>query len=184
MTHQRQRKSRNNSSANLLAVAVLILFTGVGCSDEPNAPTSSAAPARTTSKKVSTAPTGTSTDSNAIVYSYDPGTRRDPFSPIIVQAATQVNRLSSRPPLERYNIYEFKLTGILWGGFGYNAMVEGPDGKGYFVHIGTSIGLNSGVIIRITPNNLVVEEKFKTSKGDIDRKEIIIELRKKQEETR
>ncbi len=86
-----------------------------------------------------------------------------------------------RPPLERYNIYEFKLSGIVWGGFGYSAMVEGPDGKGYFVHVGTIIGQNKGIVKKITQYTMVIEEKFKTISGESNRKEIVLELRNKQE---
>jgi type IV pilus assembly protein PilP len=68
----------------------------------------------------------------------------------------------------------------VWGGFGYNAMVEGPDGKGYFVRTGTVIGPNKGTIKKITKDTMVIEEKFKNYMGKIERKQIVIEMRKKQ----
>lgn len=102
--------------------------------------------------------------------------------PLIVREEKKAQR-ADRPPLERYNLTEFKLTGIVWGGFGYNAMFEGPDGKGYFVREGTYIGQNGGVIKKITRDSIVIEEKFKTFTGAKQRKEIIIQLRKKQEGT-
>mgnify|MGYP001615597919 CR=1 FL=1 len=114
------------------------------------------------------------------VYSYKPAGKRDPFTPIIVKENLKAQS-EDRPPLERFNIYEFKLSGVVWGGFGYSAMLEGPDGKGYFVHVGTIIGQNKGVVKKITQHNMVIEEKFKTISGEPDRKEIVIELRKKQE---
>lgn len=98
--------------------------------------------------------------------------------PLIVREEKKAQK-ADRPPLERYNITEFKLTGIVWGGFGYNAMFEGPDGKGYFVRAGTIIGQNGGVIKKITKDSIVIEEKFKTSAGVMQRKEIIVELRKR-----
>jgi len=61
--------------------------------------------------------------------------KRDPFAPIVIKEEKKA-KAGERPPLERYTVYEFKLTGIVWGGFGYNAMLEGPDGKGYFVRAG------------------------------------------------
>jgi type IV pilus assembly protein PilP len=90
--------------------------------------------------------------------------------------------IGDRPPLERYNISEFKLSGIVWGGFGYNAMLEGPDGKGYFIRVGTILGPNRGVVKKINQNMIVIEEKFKNMMGEIERKEITVQLRKKQEE--
>jgi type IV pilus assembly protein PilP len=119
---------------------------------------------------------------SGVAYSYNPKGRRDPFMPLIVREEKKAQR-ADRPPLERYNLTEFKLTGIVWGGFGYNAMFEGPDGKGYFVREGTYIGQNGGVIKKITRDSIVIEEKFKTFTGAKQRKEIIIQLRKKQEGT-
>jgi type IV pilus assembly protein PilP len=84
--------------------------------------------------------------------------------------------------LERYNISEFKLSGIVWGGFGYNAMLEGPDRKGYFIRVGTILGPNRGVVKKITQNSIVIEEKFKNAMGETESKEITVQLRKKQED--
>lgn len=126
-----------------------------------------------------TTPTVTAPKS-PFAYSYNPAGKRDPFMPIIVREDAKALS-GDRPPLERFNIYEFKLTGIVWGGYGYNAMLEGPDGKGYFVHVGALIGQNKGVVKKITKDTMVVEEKFKTISGETDRKEVVIELRKKQE---
>jgi type IV pilus assembly protein PilP len=114
------------------------------------------------------------------VYSYKSAGNRDPFTPLIVKEDRKA-LMGERPPLERYNISDFKLSGIVWGGFGYNAMLEGPDGKGYFVHVGTIIGQNKGIVKKISQHTMVIEEKFKTISGETDRKEIVIELRKKQE---
>jgi len=114
------------------------------------------------------------------VFSYNPVGKRDPFAPIIVKEERKAQS-GDRPPLERFSLSEFRLTGIVWGGFGYSAMLEGPEGKGYFVHVGTIIGQNRGVVKKISKDAMVVEEKFKTISGETDRKEIVIELRKKQE---
>ncbi len=114
------------------------------------------------------------------VYAYNPAGRRDPFAPIITKEESKV-KAGDRAPLERYGLSEFKLTGIIWQGFGYNALVEGPDGKGYVVRVGTIMGQNRGVVKKITQNKVIIEEKFKNFSGGTERKEIVIELRKKQE---
>jgi len=113
-------------------------------------------------------------------YNYNPQGRRDPFAPIITPAE-QKARGANLSPLERYDLSQFKMTAIVWGGFGYNAMVEGPDGKGYFIKVGAIIGPNKGIVKKITHESMVVEEKYKTFSGETERKEIVIELRKKQE---
>jgi type IV pilus assembly protein PilP len=115
------------------------------------------------------------------VYAYNPAGRRDPFMPLVTKDEKKEKK-GLLPPLQRHNIADFQLTGIIWGGYGYNAMVEGPDKKGYFIHIGTIIGPNQGVVKKITKTMLVVEERYKTYAGETKIKEIVMELRKKREE--
>jgi type IV pilus assembly protein PilP len=122
---QRQKKNHSNTTFTWLALT-LLLCGGVGiagCSDsgKPTAPT---APAAVKPKQqVITQGTVTATvETPQVVYSYNPLGRRDPFSPIIMREDRKAQS-EDHPPLERYNIYEFKLTGIVWGGFGYNAML-------------------------------------------------------------
>ncbi|MDA8099400.1 MAG: pilus assembly protein PilP [Nitrospiraceae bacterium] len=160
-------------------LGAVILATGCGQSGNPVPP-----PPVATKQTVS-APTGTvqqKTDEGALLYSYHPGTRRDPFTPIIIKEEKK-QIAGAKTPLERYPISEFKLAGIVWGALGYRAMLEGPDGKGYFVRQGSIIGPNRGVVKRITEKSLVIEEKFKGPTGEMNRKEIIIEMHSKQEGT-
>lgn len=98
--------------------------------------------------------------------------------PLIIKEEKKAET-AHRPPLERHDIKEFKLTAIVWGGFGYNAMLEGPDGKGYFIRVGTVIGPNRGVVKKITQNAIIIEEKYKTYTGEMQRREITVELSKK-----
>jgi len=116
------------------------------------------------------------------IYAYSPAGRRDPFMPIIIKEEKKA-LAGAKTPLERFPINEFKLAGIVWGGLGYHAMLEGPDGKGYFIRVGTKIGPNQGVVKKITQTTMIIEEKYKDPTGEMNRKEITIELRKKQEGT-
>ena len=161
-------------------ICVILLAAAAGCSDAGKGKGPSATPVTKPAQKIATQATSTVALPAVPEYAYSPIGKRDPFAPLIVKN-DQKPKTSDRPPLERYSIQEFKLAGIVWGGFGYNAMMEGPDGKGYFVRVGTIIGPNKGVVKKITQYTMVIEETFKTVTGDIDRKEIIIELRKKQE---
>jgi len=182
----RQHRKKPNNRYPALALIILGALVVTGCSEPPKQTATPVAQSKPVQKQpIATALTSTVTptveEKPASVYSYNPGGRRDPFAPIIVKE-TKKAKAGDRPPLERYNLTEYKLSGIVWGGFGYNAILEGPDGKGYFVRTGTILGPNRGVVKKITQNTLVVEEKFKNYAGETERKEIIIELRKKQEE--
>ncbi len=133
-------------------------------------------------KTISQGTATTGLEKPGTAYSYNTLGRRDPFAPIVSKEEKQA-KAGERPPLERYNLDDFKLTAVLRGGFGDNAMVEAPDGKGYIIHVGTIIGPNKGVVKKITENKLIVEEKYKNFSGGSERKDIVIDLRKKQEES-
>jgi type IV pilus assembly protein PilP len=159
-----------------------VLFAIAGCSGGTKATSPKATAAQPkTAATVTTAPTATVV---AVTepYSYVPGGRRDPFTPIVIKEEKKAV-LGAKTPLERFPINEFKLAGIVWGGLGYHAMLEGPDGKGYFVRQGTIIGPNRGVVKKITQNSMIIEEKFKDPTGELNKHEIVIELRKSQEGT-
>lgn len=64
------------------------------------------------------------------------------------------------PPLQRVSFSGLNLIGIVWGSFGYTAMVQTADGKGYTVRRGTRIGPNGGVVSDVTENSIVVQERF------------------------
>ena len=183
MKHRKQGKKFNKVS--VLAAALLLGSAMFGCSNSGQAP-STAAPTPIAAKPAQklllsqATPTMVVEEKKQAAYSYNPFGRRDPFAPIIVKEE-KLAKMSDRPPLERYSLDEFKLTGVLWQGFGYNGLVEGPDGKGYLVRVGTIIGPNKGVVRKITQSTMIIEEKFKNFSGGTERKEILIELRKKQE---
>lgn len=186
MPHRLRRKGNKQRTCRLAALAVIALL-GVGaCAEEPKQaprppqPLKPAAPPAQPAQPAPPAPKAEEKPQEG--YTYNPGSRRDPFQPLIIKEEKKA-RTGVSPPLERYNITEFKLSGIFWGGFGYNAIFEGPDGKGYFLRVGTVVGPNQGVVKKITQNSILIEEKFKTAAGETQRKEIVVELRKKQEGT-
>jgi type IV pilus assembly protein PilP len=92
-------------------------------------------------------------------YSYNPSGRRDPFSVVLKDSRTgEPNQ--NLPPLQQLSLTELNVIGIVWGGFGYSAMVQAPDGKGYTVRQGTRVGPNGGAVSSITENAIVVQERF------------------------
>lgn len=179
-----QIQAKNHVNTIGAGLALMLILAGgmgmAGCSDSAKTP--SKTPVRVTPKQqVITQGTATAMEEKIQpAPPYNPVGKRDPFAPLISREEAKA-KSGEQPPLERYNVYEFKLTGVVWGGFGYSAMLESPEGKGYFVHVGTILGQNKGVVKKISQQTMVVEEKFKTISGEIDRKEIVIELRKKQE---
>lgn len=90
---------------------------------------------------------------------YDPKGKRDPFLPFLkVETKAAYVPLGKVPPLQRYDLGELKLVGVMWGGRGYRALVEDGEGKGHTVTVGTRIGRDGGVVSRITQDEVIVKE--------------------------
>jgi type IV pilus assembly protein PilP len=106
------------------------------------------------------------------VSSYDPSGRRDPFAPVL-----QLLGLGpidpTLPPLQRVGLTELNLIAVIWGGYGYTAMVQTPDGNGYSVRRGTRIGPNNGVVSAVTEKGIVVQERFTDVYGSKQEREYV-----------
>jgi len=95
----------------------------------------------------------------AVGTGYDPSGRRDPFAPIGQELQVDKND-PNLPPLQRVTLTELNLIAIVWGSYGYTAMVQTPEGHGYTVRRGTRIGQNNGVVSAITERGIIVQERF------------------------
>jgi type IV pilus assembly protein PilP len=104
--------------------------------------------------------------------SYDPSGRRDPFLPMY-QPGQQLESDSNLPPLQRVGLTELSLIGVIWGNYGYTAMVQTPDGKGYSIRRGTRIGPNNGVVSSITERGIIVQERFTDVYGNKQEREYV-----------
>lgn len=113
-------------------------------------------------------------------YHYDPSARRDPFEAITLDGQRARLDDPSLPPLQRVGLTELQLIGIIWGGFGYTAMVQTPDGKGYAVRKGTKVGPNNGIVTSITESAITVEEQFVDVYGQKQVREYLKRLREKE----
>ncbi|TKB60249.1 MAG: hypothetical protein E8D49_06630 [Nitrospira sp.] len=106
------------------------------------------------------------------VRSYDPSGRRDPFAPVL-----QLLGLGpidpTLPPLQRVGLTEMNLIAVIWGAYGYTAMVQTPDGNGYTVRRGTRIGPNNGVVSAVTEKGIVVQERFTDVYGSKQEREYV-----------
>ena len=91
---------------------------------------------------------------------YSPGARRDPFRPFNLNVRPSARRRENLAPLERYEIGQLKLVGVIWDVKDPKAMIEDSAGLGYVVNIGTPIGTNDGKIKAITPKEIIIEEFY------------------------
>jgi len=103
---------------------------------------------------------------------YNPQGKVDPFDPLIkdrdavAKKGKKIKR-APRTPLERIDLGQLKLVGIILAASGNRALVEESSGKGYVVKNGTYIGTNGGKIIDIQKEKVYIEEKFEDIYGKI-----------------
>ena len=108
----------------------------------------------------------------ASARSYDPSGRRDPFVPVLQQLGLGPID-PTLPPLQRVGLTEMSLIAVVWGAYGYTAMVQTPDGNGYAVRRGTRIGPNNGVVSAVTEKGIVVQERFTDVYGSKQEREYV-----------
>jgi len=105
-------------------------------------------------------------------HSYDPSGRRDPFAPVLQQLGLGPID-PTLPPLQRVGLTEMNLIAVVWGAYGYTAMIQTPDGNGYTVRRGTRIGPNNGVVSAVTEKGIVVQERFTDVYGSKQEREYV-----------
>jgi type IV pilus assembly protein PilP len=170
----------------LVSGCLLVMFAGCSGETPQKQPVPVLPKAKTTEAKPSLVPgegQEGKTPNPALqesAYQYNPEGRRDPFQSVIV--VTDRRKLTENvPPLQRMDLGELRLIGIIWGGFGYNAILQASDGKGYPVRMGTRLGLNGGRVSKISSNSLVVEEQYTDIFGEKKVREITMELHPQKE---
>ncbi len=103
------------------------------------------------------------------VWIYNPEGKIDPFEPAMIAAeeAAAGKKKHSRPltPLEKFDVGQLKLSGVIQAPSGNRALVEEASGKGYIVGQGAYIGIYSGRIVQIFNDRIVIEEELEDDQG-------------------
>jgi len=140
--------------------------------NEVTRPASSPTPAATASDQNGPLVLPNSNLEPVSAHSYDPSGRRDPFAPVLQQLGLGPIDLTL-PPLQRIGLTEMNLIAVVWGAYGYTAMIQTPDGNGYTVRRGTRIGPNNGVVSVVTEKGIVVQERFTDVYGSKQEREYV-----------
>lgn len=108
------------------------------------------------------------TDEKEEEYSYNPNNKRDPFQSFLASTA-DASLLDNIPrtPLQKYEIGQYSLTGIIWGIERPRALVEDPEGIGHVVEIGTYVGTKWGKVEAIEEGVVIVTEELQTVDGQL-----------------
>jgi len=118
-------------------------------------------------------------------YMYESSSRRDPFYSLISAAKlAEKKRKRSGSPLEEYDISEIKLVAIVADvtkALNKYALVKLPSGKHYTLREGTHIGVRNGKIVKINPDEVVVQETTNDFRGREFSKVVTLKLREQEE---
>ena len=79
-------------------------------------------------------------------------------------------------PLERLELSQLKLVGIVWDIADPRAMVEDSGGLGYVVRVGTPIGSHDGRVKAIKRNEVIVEEFYSDDYGARRKRDVGMKL--------
>jgi type IV pilus assembly protein PilP len=140
----------------------------------------SAAAAAAPAAAVATA-AATPTPDDTEEYTYNPIGKRDPFKSFLAEEIAPGSQ-KALTPLQRFDIDQLGLIGIIWGISTPRAMVTTPDQKGYVVQKGTLVGKNWGKVSRITQDEVIVSEEYRDFEGKLIVHEIPLKLPKEKEE--
>jgi type IV pilus assembly protein PilP len=118
---------------------------------------------------------------------FDFSSKKDPFKPLVIAKAVTAptpadlkKALLGGLPIHSFDVSQFRLIGIITGGKENQAMVVDPNGKGYVLKSGMSIGKNDGRIVAISAGGVDVLEQFKDDNGRVRKENIRITLPRKQ----
>jgi type IV pilus assembly protein PilP len=91
-------------------------------------------------------------------YNYSASGKRDPFTPF--ERASSTAPMGPIWPLQKYDLEQLKLVGVIWEVKTPKAMILDPSGHGYVVTINERVGRNNGYIARIREGEIVVVENI------------------------
>ncbi len=104
---------------------------------------------------------------------YDPKGKMDPFEPLfrekptVAMVKTKRKKRIPRTPLERIDLGQLKLVGIILASSGNKALVEESNGKGYVIKKGTYMGTNAGKVVQINKDKVIVAEEYEDVRGNV-----------------
>jgi type IV pilus assembly protein PilP len=115
---------------------------------------------------------------------YNPQGRIDPFVPLfkdegpLTGAEKERKGRVPRTPLEMIDLGQLKLVAVLRAPSGNKALVEEASGKGYIVAKGTYLGINSGRVVKILKDRIIIEEEAENIVGKSTIQERELKLQK------
>jgi len=105
---------------------------------------------------------------------YNPQGKLDPFEPLFQEKAVAVAKTRKKrktrqriTPIEKLDLSQLQLVGVIRSLNGNKALVEDATGKGYVVTKGTYIGTRYGKIVEILADRIIVAEEVENVYGKV-----------------
>ena len=104
---------------------------------------------------------------------YNPKGKIDPFEPLfrdkpsVAMVKKKRKKRIPRTPLEKVDLSQLKLVGIILASSGNRALVEESNGKGYVIKSGTYVGTNAGKVVKIEKDKVIVAEEYEDVLGNV-----------------
>jgi len=105
-----------------------------------------------------------------------PQINRDPFRPMSLRTKTPPRARENLSPLERFELGQLKIVGVIWDLKEPRALIEDTAGLGYIVKVGTPIGSNDGRVKAIGRSEVIVEEFYEDSSGARRKRDVSMRL--------
>jgi type IV pilus assembly protein PilP len=176
---------KNSRAATIL----LLLLALAGCSKkEVQAPSPATSPKVEPAKVLPMPPvqkqTSSATRATSITGAqFDFSTKKDPFKPFIAaKAAVPVaeNLGKNLLPIHKFDVNQFRVIGVVTGGKENQAMVVDPNGKGYVLKTGMTIGKSEARVTAITSRGIEILEQFRDDNGRVHKQRSTITLPRKE----
>jgi hypothetical protein len=103
---------------------------------------------------------------------------RDPFRPFTLSLRAETRENEVLTPLQRYELPQLRLAGIVLELSPPRAMLQDNAGMGYIITPGTPIGNRHGIVKAIEPRRVVVEEQIIDYYGREQTHQVVIEMAK------
>jgi len=125
--------------------------------------------------------------SRHVAQVYDPAGKIDPFEPLFketpgIKSGSQQHADTAgaeATELEKIDLSQLKLTGIILAASGNKALVQEASGRGHVISKGTYIGLHGGRVTAVMGDKVIIEEKMKDVKGRIFFRKTELKIRNK-----
>jgi type IV pilus assembly protein PilP len=150
-----------------LAAAVLLGTLGAAaCGDDepPPPPPKAAAPSPVPGAPAPGAEAAAAGETPT-VYTYNAVGKRDPFRTYFAEAEEADDANKNQSELQRFDIDQLKLVGVIVGTATPTAMVEDPAGQGHVVRVGTLMGKHWGQVKHIRRGEIIIQEEFRDFTG-------------------